>query len=98
MTCLHLHLSHGVFFTVALEMTDIHLKWVAFGSSVFQARNSSSSPSMMKPFAAVNPFLYLYKLMPILCTYQSSSRDAALLDQARLDFFVSGTIACNLLV
>lgn len=62
MTCLHLHLSHGVFFTVALEMTDIHLKWVAFGSSVFQARNSSSSPSMMKPFAAVNPLQLLIQV------------------------------------
>ena len=37
----------------------IHLKWVAFGSSVFQVRNSSSSPSVMKPFAAVNPLQLL---------------------------------------
>ena len=33
----------------------MHLRWVAFGNSVFQARNSSSSPSVMKPFASDNP-------------------------------------------
>ena len=37
----------------------IHLKWIAFGSSVFQPRNGSSSPSVMKPFAAVNPLQLL---------------------------------------
>ena len=37
----------------------IHLKWVAIGSSVFQAQNCSSSPSVMKPFPTVNPLQLL---------------------------------------
>ena len=46
------------------------------------------------------PYNYLHKLVPILCTCQSSSCDATLLDQGRLDFgrifLSSGTIAYTL--